>query len=198
MRISIYIRRIATLLLFLLVQTACGWVQNTQSATAPPMRSTTEITRVTANALVLTPEPRIFVQFSPQQAYCWNLAVSQPTLAQTDVMKCAEADLELRVSMLRNLLLEIKNQSKNTRTPGAPERPADFNEKFDLADTAWQTWRDSDCAVETALYFGSSAAPMVKVSCQATHTYHRIMRLRLFLCEDLGQNGICPAARRYE
>ena len=139
------------------------------------------------------------VHFSAAQYACWNLARTNPNVTQTEVLQCAQDDLDQQSAKLANLISEIKLSitAKQQQVEAFIHIPADTQAKLDELQTNWEQFVEEQCKWETRFNAGSSSGPMVRLSCLATRTSERIQQLKVFLCEDEGFSGSCPAAEKY-
>jgi uncharacterized protein YecT (DUF1311 family) len=120
-------------------------------------------------------------------------------VTQTEVLQCAQDDLDQQRAKLANLISEIKLRitTDQQQVDAFIHIPADTQAKLDELQTSWEQFTEEQCKWETRFNAGSSSAPMVRLSCLATRTSERIQQLKVFLCNDEGFSGSCSAAEKY-
>jgi uncharacterized protein YecT (DUF1311 family) len=74
------------------------------------------------------------------------------------------------------------NHAARTIFAGLQDDPA--RQRFIDAQTAWQAFRDADCASESDLFEGGTLASVVAANCSSDRTAERLKELRAFVKES--------------
>ena len=104
---------------------------------------------------------------------------------QLGMNACAAQVLHWSEDRLRTLLAALADTSQT-----------DGLTPLTSAQTAWQSFRDAQCAWSRDQFQGGTIAPMVHTLCLADLTERRIDELKGFLCAPGG--GTCAASREYD